>query len=75
MKVKSSLPVVEESLEVLEELVVVLINEAVHFIDDIPGVMFHLEVFAKLQRLVRQAQLNGTMAEQHDISEFIELVY
>ena len=60
VKGRSVLPVVEESLEVLEELVIILVNEAVHFVDDVPGVMFHFEVLPKRQRLVRQAQLyNG----------------
>ena len=51
------LPAVKEPLEILEEHVVVLVDESVHLVRDLPRVVLDFEVLAELQSLVAQVNL------------------
>ena len=53
-------PVVEEPLEVLEESVLVLVDEADDTVGHLAGVVQHAEVATELQRLLRRVVLRAT---------------
>ena len=53
-------PVVEEPLEVLEESVLVLVDEADDTVGHLAGVVQNTEVATELQRLLRRVVLRAT---------------